>query len=286
MNYTRELEISKKAAVLAGGAIMEVYGAEDFADGFKVEYKEDNSPLTEADRRANDIIVNILKKEFPEYAILAEESADDKKRLENDYCFIVDPLDGTKEFIKRNGQFTVNIALAYKHKPVMGVIYVPVTRELYYAAAGGGSWYKADGGSCYAAGGGHWHEADGDSWHEAGGHAPVKLKVSDKTDELTMVMSSSHGCARTDELIKKRNIKNHIKMGSSLKGCLIAKGDAEVYYRLGPTMEWDTAAMQCIAEQAGAIFRQTDGTEMLYNRENSLNDKGFFILNRMENRLF
>jgi len=262
MNYTRELEISKKAAVLAGGAIMEVYGADDFADGFKVEYKEDNSPLTEADRRANDIIVNILRKEFPEYAILAEESADDKKRLENDYCFIVDPLDGTKEFIKRNGQFTVNIALAYKHKPVMGVIYVPVTRELYYAAVGGGSWYEAD------------------------GHAPVKLKGSDKTEELTMVMSSSHGCARTDELIKKRNIKNHIKMGSSLKGCLIAKGDAEVYYRLGPTMEWDTAAMQCIAEQAGAIFRQTDGTEMLYNRENSLNDKGFFIINRMENHLF
>jgi 3'(2'), 5'-bisphosphate nucleotidase len=104
-------------------------------------------------------------------------------------------------------------------------------------------------------------------------------------DNIRMVMSSSHGCNKLEKLFEKYNIKNHIKTGSSIKGCIIAKGDAEVYYRFNPTMEWDTAAMQCIAEQAGAIFRQADGAEMFYNRENSLNEKGFFIVNRTENML-
>ena len=98
-------------------------------------------------------------------------------------------------------------------------------------------------------------------------------------------MSSSHGCKEMDELISKYLLKNFIKMGSSLKGCLVARGDAEVYYRYNPTMEWDTAAMQCIAEEAGAIFRQMDDSEMLYNRENSLNDKGFYIINDKRNRI-
>ena len=255
MNYTRELEISKKAATLAGIAIMKIYGEENF----KVDYKDDNSPLTEADKRANEIIVDILCNNFPDYAVLSEENRDDKNRLGNDYCFIVDPLDGTKEFIKRNGQFTVNIALAYQHKTVMGVIYVPVTKELYYAAEGYGSYYKAN------------------------GNNPEKLRVSERTVQLRMVMSSSHSHPAEEKLIEKYDIKEFIKMGSSLKGCLIAKGDADIYYRFNPTMEWDTAAMQCIAEQAGAIFRQADGTQMLYNRENSLNDKGFYIINCEEN---
>ena len=246
MKYMRELEVAKKAAVLAGEAIMEVYGNEDFS----VKYKSDDSPLTEADKRANDIIVEMLKSEFPDYAILSEESADDKSRLDNDYCFIVDPLDGTKEFIKRNGQFTVNIALAYKNKSVMGVIYVPVTKTLYYAAHGFGSYCGED-----------------------------RIKVSDRAENLRMVMSSSHSHPDEQRLIEKYNITEFVKMGSSLKGCLVAEAKADVYYRFNPTMEWDTAAMQCIAEQAGAIFRQMDGTDMLYNRENSLNDRGFYVVN-------
>jgi len=252
MKYTRELEVAKKAAVSAGEAIMEVYGD----DNFEVEYKSDNSPLTEADKRANDIIVKMLTAEFPDYAILAEESADDKSRLNNDYCFIVDPLDGTKEFIKRNGQFTVNIALSYKNKSVMGVIYVPVTKTLYFAAQDCGSFCGEN-----------------------------RLKVSDRTENLRMVMSSSHSHPDEQLLIEKYNITDFVKMGSSLKGCLVSEGRAEVYYRFNPTMEWDTAAMQCIAEQAGAIFRQMDGSEMLYNRKNSLNDKGFYVINRAENLL-
>jgi 3'(2'), 5'-bisphosphate nucleotidase len=257
MKYMRELELAKTAAVLAGDAIMEVYGT----DNFNVEFKDDKSPLTEADKRANEIIVDMLKAEFSDYAILAEESEDDKSRLNNDYCFIVDPLDGTKEFIKRNGQFTVNIALAYKHKSVMGVIYVPTANELFYAAENFGSYY------------------------ETNGNPPKKLNVSGRISNIRMVMSSSHSHPDEQRLIEKYNITEFVKMGSSLKGCLIAKGEAEIYYRFNPTMEWDTAAMQCIAEQAGAIFRQADGEEMLYNRENSLNGKGFFVVNCEKNIL-
>lgn len=257
--YLKELETAKKAAVMAGRAIIEVYESGDFG----IEAKSDDSPLTLADKAANRIIVDMLQREFPDHAVLSEEEKDDLRRLENDLCFVVDPLDGTREFIKRNGQFTVNIALSYKHNTVMGVIYVPVTGELYYAAKGYGSYM----------------EVNGDI---------VKLNVSvekkNKAD-LNVVMSNSHGAAEMDALIKKYGLKNYVKVGSSLKGCMIARGEADVYYRYGPTMEWDTAAMQCIVEEAGGLLRQMDGSEMLYNRENSLNSKGFYILNNIENKL-
>lgn len=254
------LELCKELAIKAGQAIMEIYND---ADDLQVEYKDGEMPLTVADRVSNRIIVESLRKKYPEYAILSEEEKDNKERLGNDYCFVIDPLDGTKEFIKRNGQFTVNIALSYKQKSILGVIYVPVTGELYYALKGEGSYLR-----------------------EANGNIR-KLIVSDitETEKLRFVMSSSHGCSEMDELIKKHNIVNFVKMGSSLKGCIIAKGEAEVYYRYNPTMEWDTAAMQCIVEEAGAIFKQMDDTEMLYNRENSLNEKGFYIINNEKNRI-
>ena len=259
MKYDKELQISKEAAVLAGKEILKIYNSSDFS----VEYKGDNSPLTTADKASNAIIVKMLKENFPEYAILSEEEKDNLDRLNNDFCFVVDPLDGTKEFIKRNGQFTVNIALSYKHKSVMGVIYVPVTGELYYAQENGGCYLEAEG-------------------------VVTELKV-DKTpkekSQLNVVMSSSDGCEAMDRLIEKYNLTNLVKAGSSLKGCMIAKGKADVYYRHNPTMEWDTAAMQCIVEEAGAIFMQMDDTPMLYNREDSLNSKGFYIINDINNKL-
>ena len=170
--YLKELEIAKKAAVMAGRAIMEVYESGDFG----IEAKADDSPLTLADKAANRIIVDMLKAEFPGYAVLSEEEQDDLSRLENDLCFVVDPLDGTKEFIKRNGQFTVNIALADDHESVMGVIYVPVTGELYYASKGHGSFLEKDG-------------------------AVTELHVSRENkpkEELNVVMSSSHGSVDMD----------------------------------------------------------------------------------------
>ena len=251
------LEEMKRLAVLAGDAIMKVY-----ATDFDVDYKADESPLTQADKNANAIIVEGLSKLCPEYAILSEEVKDDKSRMSNDYCFIVDPLDGTKEFVKRNGEFTVNIALVYRQKPILGVIFVPVTKDLYYASTEAGS-FKQSG-------------SDG---------SVTKLTVSDKLEELVWVGSKSHSSEKEAALIEahKDIISETKSAGSSLKGCMVAEAKADVYYRFGLTCEWDTAAMQCITEQAGAVFMQMDNTPMLYNRENTLNEKGFYIVNRKEN---
>ncbi|MCM1266512.1 MAG: 3'(2'),5'-bisphosphate nucleotidase CysQ [Bacteroidales bacterium] len=258
--WNQELEVAKKAAVEAGHEILRIY---DGQEDLQVEYKEGNSPLTIADKAANAIIVEMLRKAFPDHAILSEEEKDNRERLHNDLCFVVDPLDGTKEFLKHNGQFTVNIALSYQHETVMGVIYVPVTGELYYASQNDGAFLADSEGNV------------------------TRLNVSDCTQksDFRVVMSSSHGCKEMEELIQKYQFQNLVKIGSSLKGCLVARGDAEIYYRHNPTMEWDTAAMQCIVEEAGGIFRQMDDTPMRYNREDSLNAKGFYILNRIENLL-
>jgi 3'(2'), 5'-bisphosphate nucleotidase len=256
--WEKELEIAKEAAVEAGSAIMRVYGQ---TGDLQIEYKDDHSPLTMADKESNRVIVEKLHGEFPEYAVLSEEEPESSARLRNDYCFVVDPLDGTKEFIKRNGQFTVNIALSYCHKSVMGVIYVPVTGDLYYAAEGAGAFQRRSDGSV------------------------VRLSVSEQADirNLKVVVSNSHGCPEMDEMIRTYHWTNLVKVGSSLKGCMVASGQADVYFRFNPTMEWDTAAMQCIVEEAGGLFRQMDDTPMCYNRENHLNAKGFYAVNRWEN---
>lgn len=251
------LQKIKNLSIQAGKEIMKIYDTD-----FSVEYKDDDSPLTKADKNANEVIASALKSEYPEYAVLSEESKDDKSRLTNDYCFIVDPLDGTKEFVKRNGQFTVNIALTYKKRPILGIIYVPVTRQLYYASKGEGAYLE-----------------------DTKTGEVKKLEVTDKTSDLIWVGSKSHSSEKEEKLIESNQdvISETVSSGSSLKGCMIAEGKADVYYRYGLTSEWDTAAMQCIVEEAGGIFRQMDGSEMLYNRENNLNEKGFYIVNREEN---
>lgn len=259
--YENEIAVCKHLAIEAGSAIMKIY---ETGSAQNIKYKNDRSPLTAADEASNKIIVGGLRDNFPEYAILSEEEKDNKERLNNDYCWIVDPLDGTKEFIKRNGQFTVNIALAYKHKSVIGVIYIPVTDELYFASHGTGAFYQ---------------DTKGET---------IRIHVSDNVDHnnLRTVVSGSHSCDEMEQMIKKYRIKNLIRIGSSLKGCLVAEGNADIYYRHNPTMEWDTAAMQCIVEEAGGIFKQMDDSEMVYNRECSVNDKGFYAINKVENRLY
>ena len=259
------LETAVRAAYDAGRRILDVY-EKDFA----VEYKGDSSPLTEADKKSNDLICARLSKYAPYIDILAEESADDKKRLSNKFCFIVDPLDGTKEFVKKNGEFTVNIGLAYQNRPVMGVVYAPCKNKFWYAAAGRGA-YAAD-------------LNDGmPTLFDEG----ARITTSGKTSGLTVLKSRSHSDEKTEALLEKNKhrIKGLADIGSSLKGCMIAEGAADVYYRFGFTCEWDTCAMQCVVEQAGGIFMQGDYSEMSYNRENSLNEKGFIILNRIESKL-
>jgi 3'(2'), 5'-bisphosphate nucleotidase len=247
----------KRLAVEAGSIIMDIYNTD-----FSVDYKEDESPLTMADKKANAHIVAGLSENYPDYAILSEEMKDDKSRMSNRYCFIVDPLDGTKEFVKRNGQFTVNIALVCDSHPILGVIFVPVTGDLYYASTDEGAFI------------------------ESGSDNSIRqIRVSDKTDNLIWVGSKSHSSEKEAGLIESHKdiISETISAGSSLKGCMVAEAKADVYYRFGLTCEWDTAAMQCIAEQAGAVVRQMDGTELVYNRDNTLNEKGFYIVNRQEN---
>lgn len=260
MSYQRELEDAKRLALTAGEEILKIY-EDSSGKGIEVTYKEENMPLTLADQVSNHIIMLGLRKEYPTYGFLSEEEKDNRERLLKKNCFIVDPLDGTKEFIKRNGQFTVNIGLAVNSKAVMGVIYAPVTKELYYATEGDGAYKEIDG-------------------------ERKRLMVSERIEGIRAVASGSHDCDQMENLLIKHRITDCVKIGSSLKGCIVAEGKAEIYYRFNPTMEWDTAAMQCIVEEAGGIFKQMDDSEMRYNREDSLNSKGFYIINRMENRFF
>ncbi len=262
MNSISSQELNKilpeiqKIAQDAGNAIMEVYHT-----NFAVEVKADASPLTMADKKANEIIVKYLQVTFSMHGILSEESKDDKSRLTNDYCWVVDPLDGTKEFVKRNGEFTVNIALTYQGESILGVIYAPARDEMYFAARGCGAFYQTK------------------------KNDPVPIHVSNRTDKFRITTSRSHKSEKMLKLLdtNKSRIAQEISIGSSFKGCLIAKGDADLYYRFGYTMEWDTAAMQCVVEEAGGFFRQMDDSPMRYNRENNLNDKGFYILNNQQN---
>lgn len=257
MMIENALSIAKEAAVLAGKKILTYY----YSD-FNVEYKEDDSPLTCADRAADDIIGDILSEHFPKIPILSEESSDDLKRLNSTYCWVIDPMDGTKEFIDHTDEFTVNIALVQDGYPIVGVVYVPVTNEIYFACKDAGSFYEVEGNV-------------------------TKNTVSDRVDKLRLLSSKYHKSEAFLDLIESHaEVISAVEgVGSSLKGCLIARGLAEAYYRFGPTCEWDTAAVQLIVEEAGGFFRQMDHTEMTYNREDTLNRKGFYILNNEVNIL-
>ena len=225
-------------SVEAGKAILEIYNSDDFG----VETKSDNSPLTKADKSSNAIIEKGLKKLYPEIPILSEEGKEIpfEERKNWKQFWLVDPLDGTKEFIKRNGEFTVNIALIENNSPTFGVIYVPVTDEIYYGGQEFGSWKNEQ-----------------------------KILVSTKspTDELSVVQSRSHSGEEENEFYSEYKIKESLSNGSSLKICLVAEGKAEIYFRSGPTWEWDTGAGHAILLGAGGYFVNKDKTELVYNKE-------------------
>ena len=259
--FEKELECAMESAILAGSQVMKVYETD-----FSVSYKADESPVTLADERADRLIQRLLKEHFPDYGVLSEENVTNQQTFGMEHCFIVDPIDGTKEFVKKNGQFGVNIALSRNQEPVLGVIYVPTERTLYYAARGLGA-YRAQ-------------------VNEQGLLSNVRaMRVSSRTDNLIVTMSHPYSGKSLKKLLcdNERRIGGYLYMGSSIKGCLVASGEADVYYRFGHTNEWDTAAMQAIVEEAGGIVRQMDGTPLVYNRSNHLNEKGFYIVNRKEN---
>jgi 3'(2'), 5'-bisphosphate nucleotidase len=235
----------------AGEAILTIYDA-----GFNIEEKEDKSPLTDADMASHHLIVDRLSELTPDIPILSEESAKlpFEERASWETYWLVDPLDGTREFVKRNGEFTVNIALIHQHQSIIGVINVPVLDVDYYAWEDGGC-YKAE----------HRGEA-----------RKIAVKKLDGS-KLSVAGSRSHGSDMMQKYMAKLGDVETLSMGSSLKFCLVAEGRADLYPRLGLTSEWDTAAAHCIVVQAGGYITRTDMSPLEYNTKDSLLNPFFFV---------
>lgn len=260
------LDISIEAAIEAGKDILKIY-----ENKFKVDLKEDKSPLTEADIASISIINNYL--ETTKIPIIAEETKNrtfsERKKWKT--CWIVDPLDGTKEFIKRNDEFTVNIAMVADGIPIFGVIYVPVSRELYYADVAKSKAYKTllD----------YKHESTRPFFTDQDLISPTP----DSGDLLRIVGSRSHMNDLTLSFIEQQKSKykkiDIVSKGSSLKFCLVAEGKADIYPRLSPTMEWDTAAGHAICKAVGlSVVSIETNEELLYNKRNLLN--GYFVVRK------
>jgi 3'(2'), 5'-bisphosphate nucleotidase len=277
MGYAQYLVDAVGLALAAGEAILAVYGSD-----FDVQTKADNSPLTLADQRSHGIITPGLSRHG--MAVLSEEGRDIayEERSRWDRMWIVDPLDGTKEFVKRNGEFTVNIALIERHYPVLGVVYAPVPDVLYFGTVEIGA-YKVMDGSRYRAvrDGGQPLDRRLDGLIQIGHKLPC---LSSSGRSYTIVGSRSNGTADLEAFVERKRAEkgavDFIQAGSSLKICLVAEGCADIYPRLGPTMEWDTAAGQAVAECAGAGMFEYESRERLhYNKPDLLNP--WFVVERL-----
>jgi 3'(2'), 5'-bisphosphate nucleotidase len=252
----------------AGDEIMKIYQQD-----FDVDYKANNSPLTKADIKSNEIITESLKDLYPEIPILSEENKQIPYKIRKnwEYFWLIDPLDGTKEFVKKNGEFTVNIALIYKNMPVLGIVYAPALNLIYYA------------------------QKDRGAFKQEKNKKPQRLPIYNHihNDILKVIVSKSHYNQETKKFVD--NLKNQyekiefINIGSSLKFCLIAEGKADIYPRLAPTMEWDTAAGQAVVEEAGGeVVKFQMKTSLKYHKENLLNPwfitKGSNMINYLNGR--
>jgi len=240
-----------RLAQQAGDAILSVY-----SEQFEVTHKTDQSPLTVADLRSHEIISKGLRALTPDLPVLSEEASDipfEQRRQWTRY-WLVDPLDGTKEFVSRNGEFTVNIALIEDHAPVLGVVHVPVTSTTYTGATGIGAFKHVD------------------------AHKPAPLHVaSPASTPLRIVGSRSHRGDSLDRYLPKLAPYELVAVGSSLKFCLIAEGSADFYPRFGPTSEWDTAAAQAVVEAAGGAVIKTNGERLRYNTKAELLNPHFLV---------
>lgn len=243
-------------ALRAGEAIMRVYASE-----FAVTAKDDLTPLTEADLEAHRLIEQGLTALNPEWPVLSEEGADVPYATRQSWgrYWLVDPLDGTREFVKRNGEFSVNIALVDGHEVVLGVVHAPALGVTYAAWRGGGAW--------------KW---GGDE------DRPVRIRARHPAVRpLCIALSRSHGSARmqayVDALEAMHGEATCVRMGSALKSCLVAEGVVDVYPRLGLTSEWDTAAAQCVVEEAGGRVTDTAGQRLLYNTKDVLLNPEFLV---------
>ncbi|NIK11784.1 3'(2'),5'-bisphosphate nucleotidase CysQ [Alkalibacillus almallahensis] len=253
-------------ALDAGEEIMEIYKKD-----FDVAYKEDESPLTIADEQAHAVIEKELKESFPSIPILSEEGDDIsyEERKNWKQFFLVDPLDGTKEFIKKNGEFTVNIALVDGGYPSVGVIYAPALDILYVGVVGEGAFKLNDASQAKL-------KTDEDVKELS-----HKLPLEQSKDAVDVVASRSHMSEETEAFIEELKAEHGevetVSSGSSLKFCLVAEGEADYYPRYAPTMEWDTGAGQAIVESVGKkVVRYDDGERFYYNREDLTN--GWFLV--------
>jgi 3'(2'), 5'-bisphosphate nucleotidase len=235
-------------AARAGAAIMRVYDG-----GFSVQHKDDDSPLTQADLESQQVILDGLGVLTPDIPILSEESAQApwSERRSWRELWVVDPLDGTREFVKRNGEFTVNIALVVDHEPVLGVVSAPAQGLVYWGAAGTGAFT------------------------EHHGAARIPVHVSPPQSPLRVVGSRSHASPDTAAYLTRLGAHVMKGIGSSLKFCLIAAGEADLYPRFGPTSEWDTAAGQAVLEAAGGHVTRLDGHRLRYNCRDSIINGNF-----------
>jgi 3'(2'), 5'-bisphosphate nucleotidase len=226
----------------AGRGIMKVYGRSD-AD-FSIEWKDDASPLTIADRQSHDFLVEELSKLPISLPVMSEESTPTEYSVRREWpsYWCLDPLDGTKEFIKRNDQFTINLALIENSSPVLGFIHIPASGETYFASKGEGAF-------------------------KHNGQRVVSIKANTKRDNWIAVGSNSHGLGAEESALKEFPVGSFRKAGSALKFCMIASGEADVYFRQGPTMEWDTAAGHLLVEEAGALFHYLTDASNHYNKE-------------------
>ena len=252
------LDAAKRIALAAGEAILAA--ADSAADA---DEKADGSPVTRADRAAHKVIVAGLAALRPALPILSEEGDVEQSRkacAAAEAYWLVDPLDGTKELIKGNGEYTVNIALIRDATPVLGVVYSPALRRLYYAARGRGAW-----------------RSDADD-------PPVRLSGRKQDGPLTAVVSRSHGNAETEAFLDRLGVKERIRRGSSLKMCAVAEGEADIYPRLGPTCYWDTAAGAAVAEAAGCSVEDLAGAPLRYDCADSVRHEGFIARAHDENR--
>jgi len=246
-------------AIKAGHAIMEIYADPKFS----VMAKADASPLTAADLASEKVIQAGLAELALDWPILSEESAHADYSVRSHWkCFwLVDPLDGTKEFVKRNGEFTVNIALVENGKPTVGVVYAPVLDVCYYAAQGIGAFVQ-----------------------RGKSITPIIVETHETGRQIKVVASRSHSDERTVALLVQLADYQCISMGSSLKLCLVAEGGAHFYPRLGPTMEWDTAAAHAVVNAAGGVVQDHDGNELVYNKLD-LHNPEFFVFSASDKEL-
>ena len=252
MNYVELIEPIVGLARKAGDAILEVY-----ASDFDVQSKDDESPLTQADLAAHRRIVAGLAELTPDLPVISEESGlpPFAERSGWPTYWLIDPLDGTKEFVNRNGEFTVNIALVADGRPVFGVVHVPVQSKTYVGCEGHGAELRSDGAE------------------------PRPIHVTQSSAQPVRVVGSrSHRGASLDAFIKNLGDCDLVPMGSSLKFCVVAEGGADIYPRLGPTSEWDTAAAQAVVEQAGGSVVTLDGKPMKYNQKEEILNPYFLVI--------